>query len=611
MFNKLFQSELMTDLKQIIVFMKKTKVSFKFFSLSLFFSLGLTIFNLYMVSLLFPLVQGIISGNFNHVKDLVLIGSLISARPDIFNSSVSLFILLTVWIYVNIFLKNILRYLASVTSGYQARGAMTNLRNLLFDKCLAFGKSFYDKNKISDIHRVIVKSTEIIDEQFKNLQNFIIDSLLIFMYFGAMIYISWKLTLIACISFPVVSFLTKKIIRAIKDSIEKKEEAGIYLSNRVHNVLSCLPLVKGFAKEDYERRKYQIASQRETDGAYKINKISSWLVPVEDISATTGMLVLAFGMAFVIYFDKTLTATSAFVFFYLAQNLVTKRNNFNTFKFNIAKLSRTASDTLDLLDKNNKYIISGGDVLLENFKTKIEIKNLTFSYEEATKNIFNNLSLVIPKGKMTAIVGPTGSGKSTLSNILLRFYDCPPNSVFIDGVDIRNFSLNSLHNKISFINQESLLFNDTVLKNITYGLSEENINQQSVFDICQTTTVDSFIKKLPLKYETVVEERGANFSGGEKQRIAITRALVRDYEILIMDEATNALDASTEEKIMKTIRELSNEKTLIVIAHRLSTIKEADNIIFLDQGEIKETGTLDQLLAQKGDFYNNWLKQKI
>lgn len=611
MFSKFVQSGLMTDLKQIIVFMKKTKVSFKFFSLSLFFSLGLTIFNLYMVSLLFPLVQGIIGGNFGHVRELAVVGSIVSARPDIFNSSVSLFVLLTVWIYINIFLKNILRYLASVTSGYQARGAMANLRNLLFDKCLALGKSFYDRNKISDIHRVIIKSTEIIDEQFKNLQNFIIDSFLIFMYFGTMIYISWKLTLIACLSFPVVSFLTKKIIQAIKESIEKKEAAGVYLSNRVHNVLSCLPLVKGFAKEDYERSKYQAASCKETDEAYKINKISSWLAPIEDISATTGMLILAFGMAFVIYFDKTLSATGAFVLFYLAQNLVTKRNNFNSFKFNIAKLSRTANDILDLLDKNNNYIISGGNTLLENFNKEIKIKNLTFSYEGSKKNIFNNLSLTIPKGKMTAIVGPTGSGKSTLANILLRFYDCSPNSVFIDDVDIREFDLSSLHNKISFINQDSLLFNDTVMKNITYGLPEEALNEQLIFDICAKTTVHSFIEKLPLKYETIIEEFGANFSGGEKQRLAITRALVRNYEILIMDEATNALDANTEEKIMKAIRELSDGKTLIVIAHRLSTIKDADNIVFLDQGEIKGSGTLAQLLEQRGEFYNNWIKQKI
>lgn len=611
MFNKFLSSELMVDLKQVFVFMKKTKTSFKFFSLSLFFSLGLTLFNLYTVSLLFPLVQGIISGDFSQVKNLALVGSIVAANPNLFAGSVSLFVLLTVWIYVNIFLKNILRYLASVSSGYQAREAMTNLRNSLFDKCLEFGKSFYDKNKISDIHRIIARSPEIIDEQFKNLQNFIIDNFLIFMYFGAMLYISWKLTLIACISFPIINILTKKIIKALKELIWKKEEARIYLSNRVYNVLSCMPLVKGFAKEDYERREYREASYKETDGAYKINKISGWLIPIEDISATTGMLTLAFGMAFVIYFDKTLNAASAFVFFYLAQNLINKRNIYNSFKFNIVKLGRTAGDILGLLDKNDKYIVSGGNLLLEKFKTEIRIQDLTFSYEDSEKNVYSNLSLTIPKGKMTAIAGPTGSGKSTLANILLRFYDCPPSSIFVDNTDIRNFSLSSLHNKISFVNQESLLFNDTVIKNITYGLPEEAADKKSVLDICAKTAVSDFVEKLPLKYETVIEERGANFSGGEKQRIAIARALVRDYEILIMDEATNALDADTEEKIMKAIREVSAGKTLIVIAHRLSTIKDADNIVFLDQGEIKEQGALNELLAKKGRFFDNWIKQKI
>lgn len=611
MFNKFIQSELVIDLKQVVVFMKKTRVSFKFFSLSLAFSLGLTLFNLYTVSLLFPLVQGIISGDFSHVKKLMLVGSIVSAWPDVFKSSVSLFILLTVWIYVNIFLKNILRYIASVSSGYQARGAMANMRNLLFDKCLAFGKSFYDKNKISDIHRIIAQSPRVINEQFKSLQDFIIDNFLIVMYFGAMLYISWKLTFIACISFPIINILTKKIIQAIKESIKKKEEAEISLGNRIYNILSCMPLVKGFAREDYERRAYQAASLKETDEAYKINKIYSWLAPIEDIGATTSMLMLAFGMAFIIYFDRTLDATSAFVFFYLAQNLMNKRTAYNNFKFSIVRLGRMADDINSLLEKNNDYVISGGDVLFENFEKEIKIKNLSFSYNGSEKNIFENLSLAILKGKTTAIVGPTGSGKSTLANLLLRFYDCPPDSICIDDMDIRKFSLSSLHNKISFINQDSLLFNDTVSKNIAYGLPGDDSSDKKVLAIGEKTTVSDFVERLPLKYETVVEENGANFSGGEKQRIAIARALVRDYEILIMDEATNALDANTEEKVMKAIKEASTGKTLIVIAHRLSTIKDADNIIFLDQGRIKESGTLEELLVKKGAFYNDWIKQKL
>lgn len=610
MFNKILQGELMSDLRQIIVFMKKTKVSFRFFSLSLFFSLGLTLFNLYTVSLLFPLVQGIINGNFNHVKEIKLISSVVSAYPDIFKNSLSFFILLIIWIYLNIFLKNILRYLASVSSSYQAKEATANMRNLLFDRCLKFSKSFYDKNKISDIHRIIAKAPEVINEQFKNLHNFIIDNFLIVMYFGVMLYLSWKLTFIACLSFPVVNILTKKIIQAIREFIWKKEEAGIYLSNRTFDILSCMPLVKGFAKEDYELQQYQAASKKETDGAYKINKIYSWLAPIEDISTTTAILMLAFGMAFVIYLDKTLDAASAFVFFYLAQNLVNKRNTYSNFKFNIVQLGRTANDINSLLEGNNNHIITGGDVLFEKFEKGIEIKNLSFSYGSQEKNIFDNLSLNILKGKTTAIVGPTGSGKSTLANLLLRFYDCPSESIYIDGVDIKKFNLNSLHKKISFINQENLLFNDTIIKNIAYGLPED-YSLEKVLDISRRVTVSNFVENLPLKYETVIKDRGANFSGGEKQRIAIARALVRDYDILIMDEATNALDASTEEKVTKAIKEISQGKTLIIIAHRLSTVKDADNIIFLDQGRIKESGTLQELLDKKGVFYNDWIKQKL
>lgn len=610
MFKRILDSDVIKDLKQIISFMKITGVRFKFFMLSLFFSLGLTLFNLYTVALLFPLVQGIINGNFEHVKNIKIVGLFVRNNPEIFNTSLKLFVLLVVWIYLNIILKNVLQYASSISIGYQSKNATINMRKLLFDRCLEFGKSFYDKNKISNIHGIITKSSGTIEGLFRSLQSLIIDVFLTVMYLGTMLIISWKLTLVCGITFPVVNSLTKKIIGKIKKLTQNSDAATIALNDKIFNILSCIPLVKGFAKENYERNLYEIASQEEIDEDYKVKKVSSLLAPIEDIGTTTSILLLAFGMAMVIYFDSSLNPANAFVFFYLAQNLINKLNSLNGFKINIIRSGKMVTDINTILEENDEHIIPDGKIIFDTLKEKIEIKNLNFSYEENGQQIINNISLTIPRGKTTAIVGPTGSGKSTIANLLLRFYDCPANSIFIDGVDIRNFNLESLRKKISFINQDSLLFNDTVKHNITYSLHEE-ISDSEIIAISEKTVVHNFIDRMPEKYNSLIGEHGSNLSGGEKQRIAITRALIKKYEILIMDEATSSLDANTEKKVVDTISSLSENKTTIIISHRLSTIKNADNIIFVKDGQIKESGTLEELLNKKGLFYNDWMVQKI
>lgn len=610
MFKKTIDTGVIKDIKQIIIFMKITGVRLKFFVMSLVFSLGLALFNLYTVALLFPLVQGIINNNFDNVKDIKIVGSIITRYPDFFNTPLRLFVLLIIWIYLNIILKNVLQYISSVSIAYQVKSATINMRNLLFDKCLEFGKSFYDKNKTTDIHWIVTESSDAIEEQFWSLQNLIIDTCLIMVYSSAMLFISWKLTIVCGLTFPIVNTVTKKIIKKIKESSRNTETAAMIFSDRIFNILSCIPLVKGFAKENHERKLYQAASRKEIEESFKVKKISSLLGPIEDIGITTSILLLAFGMATVLYFDKSLNSSVVFIFFYLAQNLINKLNSINCFKLNLAHSGKEVDEINNLLKKNNEHTIPSGKKIFNGIKEKIEIKNLDFFYEEGGQKIIKNLSLVIPKGKITAIVGPTGSGKSTIANLLLRFYDCPANAIFIDDVDIRNFNLESLHKKISFINQDSLLFNDTVRYNITYSLHKE-ISDDEIISISEKTVVHDFVNRLPEKYETIISEHGSNLSGGEKQRIAITRALIKDYEILIMDEATSSLDANTEKKVVDAISDLAKDKTTIIISHRLSTIKDADNIVFVKNGEVKESGTLEEMINLKGLFYNDWMAQKI
>ena len=214
------------------------------------------------------------------------------------------------------------------------------------------------------------------------------------------------------------------------------------------------------------------------------------------------------------------------------------------------------------------------------------------------------------KGKTVAIVGPTGAGKTTIINLLMRFYDCPSSAIFIDGEDIRSFTLQSLRAHIALVSQEVFLFNDTIKNNMIYGLDRE-VGNDELIEVAKKARLYDFIARMPQGFDTEVGDRGIKLSGGEKQRLSLARALLKGSEILILDEATSSLDSKTEQLIQQAINEAIKNRTSIVIAHRLSTIKNADKIIVLDNGSVTETGTLDELLERKGQFYELWEAQKF
>ncbi|UCG35575.1 MAG: ATP-binding cassette domain-containing protein, partial [Candidatus Omnitrophota bacterium] len=236
-------------------------------------------------------------------------------------------------------------------------------------------------------------------------------------------------------------------------------------------------------------------------------------------------------------------------------------------------------------------------------------KNLKFEYVTNEK-ILKNLSFRIKKGETFAIVGPTGSGKTTIINLLLRFYDCPPRSIFIDGTDIRELDLKSLMPHLGYVSQDSFLFDDTIRNNLTYGLRRE-ITEEELIRITKQAQLYDFILQQKDRFETKIGERGVMLSGGEKQRLSIARALLKGTQILILDEATSSLDSITEHQIQEAIDEAVKGRTAIVIAHRLSTIKNADKIVVIEDGRLIEQGTLDELLAKKGTFYKYWQEQKF
>lgn len=601
------QNELLTDIKQVISFMKKSGIRARYFTYTVALSLCVTLLSAYMVSLLLPLADGVIKGNFDQIRHMKVVGHIIGYFPNIFDSTISLFLLLVGWIYLTIAIKSILRFAASLSVLEQSKRATSKLRELLLERYLSYSKGYYDKNKISNAHATLTRSTEVIEKQFKLFQNFVIEMLLLVVYAGMMILISWKLTLVSLLAFPIINLLTRKIIIKIQQTVKSAESASLVFGDRALNILNAIPVIKSFTKENYEKESFRALSEEELRHNIKIQKLKGLVDPIEEIGQTTATLFVALGMALMLYLDRSLDPAQVFVFFYLATKIMPGLNAINSFRIGIVSSGEQVKAINNILDENKEFILPEGSKHFDGLKRGIEIRNLNFSFGSSDP-VLKGINFVINKGEITAMVGATGSGKSTITNLLLRFYDSPKDTIFIDDVDIREYNVESLRKKISHVGQDTLLFPTSIEQNISYG-SHENVSEEQIFDVGKKAAVHKFAINLPNKYKTEVTDRGGNLSGGEKQRISIARALIKDFDVLILDEATSATDALTEADIISSLKKLGNNKTVLMISHRLSTIKHADKIIYIESGQVKEVGTFDHLISLKGGFYRLWQAQ--
>ncbi|MBF0122360.1 MAG: ABC transporter ATP-binding protein [Candidatus Omnitrophica bacterium] len=595
---------------KLLSFLKMGRVNMWYFALSILFSLLFSLSALYVFRLLFPLVRGLISGDFSYVQNLWGLSFFVRKLPNTFSTSSSLFVLLVVWIYAVTIAKNIFQYLASLSTQIQARIATVNVRQMLIEKCLGYGKKFYDQNTISYLQSVLAKSTNLIESQFGLFQALISQSLLVLVCVLVMVTISWKLTLVTAVAFPLISLLTRRIIQKIRNLSQEHDRVQKSLNEKIFNMLYCMPVIKGFSKERQEIANFSAVSEQEIGESFKVQRMMALARPVEDVGTMTGILCVAIGLAFFMRVEHVQNSSQMIVFLYLAMRVIPGISAFSNFKLKSASAAAALRDIEHVLQQDGSVVVPGGQEKFTGLTKGIEIKGLSFRYAANQPLVLDRVSFSIDKRSILAIVGPSGSGKSTLVNLLLRFYDCPQGSIFVDGQDIREYDVATLRKYMAFVSQEVLLFNDTVRNNILYGTSSE-VSDEFFQEIGMRVHVHDFIDKMPNKYDTSVGERGSRLSGGERQRLSIARAIIKDPEILIMDEATSALDSSTEARINDFVLEVGREKTLIIIAHRISTIKKADKIIYLDKGKVVESGTLQELIDKKGAFYKQWEAQKL
>lgn len=598
-----------TNFKKINDFLKSLDLSLAIFIFPLLFGFLGAIFEGGSFGLLIPTVKGIMEGNAHFAKEMPYIQTFFSFLPDSFKDrSIKIFAILVILTFLCVVLKNIFSYLSTVSTSFQVWRFSNNLRKKIFERYLSFGKLYFDQNNIGRLQEVLTGYTRQISLQLKEANQTIFLILMLCSYLFLMFKISWKLTAFIFLLSPIYYFAMSKLVSKIKVSSESYIENYSNLLKNLSNSLLCIPLIKSYCCEELEKSRFNKDSNLVENNEFSIDKKRELISPLSEILTMCVILLLVGVMTYLLYTKKEGDVPSFMVYFVVLRRSIGSFSAAARLKAIINSISGPMQEIASALNDDKKFYVPEGNEDFKGIKESIKIKNLTFSFPDKP-DALKNISLKIEKDQMTAIVGPSGSGKSTLVNVLLRFYDFNSGEIKIDGVSIKDFSLKSYHSKIAFVSQETYLFNDTLRNNLTYGL--ENKNENEIQDAIKKANLNSLIEKLPDKLNTEIGDRGIKLSGGEKQKLSIARAILKDADILILDEATSSLDSVSEKEIQKSILAASKNKTSIVIAHRLSTIKNADKIIVISDGKAKEEGTLDELLNEKGIFYSLWEEQKF
>lgn len=562
------------------------------------------------LGLLIPTIKGIIEGNPGFVRDLPILKTLVALLPhEIERRNSPLFILLIVLIFIATVAKNVFQYLSAIGVSYQVNRFANQLRKLIYERYLTYGKLFFDQHNVGHLHQVLTGHTASIARQLHTLNASLYSFFTLIAYLVIMFAISWPLALLVIVLSPVLQFSIDWLIKKIRKTSEVHALSSSNLARSISNVLTCIPLMKAYTNEAHEKEWFDHASDQVEKFQFSIDKKQMLISPIHEIILLSMVLLLVGTIAFFFVYEKSGEIAGYLVFFIILRRSMTTLGVFGQMMSALAVVQGPTMEIMKIFERGEKYIVPDGRKEFGGLKEAIQFHRLNFSYPRGLQAL-RDVSFAIEKGKMTAIVGPSGAGKTTLINLIMRFYDSPPGMVLMDGEDIRNFTLKSLRSKTALVSQETLLFNASFRENLKYGLNgkvsdsemEEAVRKARLFDL---------IEKLPERFETEIGDRGVKLSGGEKQRLSIARAILKGAEFLILDEATSALDSATEKLIQEAIDGVVQGRTAIVITHRLSTIKHADKIVVIEDGRFVEEGSLNGLLEKRGRFFQYWDAQKF
>lgn len=478
-----------------------------------------------------------------------------------------------------------------------------DLRRELFRRMIGYRMTFFDKSAVGRLVTRAVNDIETISSIFsQGLFMIIADLLKMLIVVGVMLSLSWKLSLIVFAVLPLILFATRKFQKAMKFAFDEVRTQVANLNTFVQERISGMHIVQLFVREHQEYQSFQEINEKHKKAWLKTVWYNSIFFPIAELSTsiTIGLLVWYGGLS-VIAQENGITLGSIFLFIQLTQMLFRPLRQIAD-KFNTLQMGMVAVQRVFVLMDTDSHIPDDGFLETKDMKGKISFQNVVFSYKEG-ETVINDISFNVNDGETIAIVGATGAGKSTIINLLSRFYDINKGSIELDDKNIKSYKLSSLRNEIAVVLQDVFLFADTIQNNIS--MWDSSISEEQVMEAARHIGIDKFISKLPGKLQYDVKERGAMLSGGQRQLIAFLRAYLSNPSILVLDEATSSVDGETEELIQIATDRLTEGKTAIIIAHRLATVQKADRIIVMDKGKIVEIGSHEKLLQIDGGFYQN------
>ena len=515
-------------------------------------------------------------------------------------------LLLVVCIVISTFLlKNLFNYLGLNYLTIVKNGVLKDLRKNMFDKIIQLPISYYSEKRKGDVmSRMLGDINEVKNSFFSILELIVKEPMTILFTIGAMIAISFKLTLFVFVFIPISGFVISKIGKSLKSKSSRAQQENGYLISIVEESLGGLKVVKSYNAEKNIISKFNDSINRLLKISISIERKNNLASPMSEFMGIVVIAILLWYGGNMVLVEKLasgepiLEGSKFLAYMGLAYNILTPAKAISKASYQVKSGLAAAERVFEVLEVENTITNKPNAIVKDSFTEKISIENINFGYEE--ENVLKNFSLEIPKGKTVALVGQSGSGKSTIANLLTRFYDVQEGTVKIDGIDIKDMTLESLRDLMGLVTQDSILFNDTIKNNIRLG--KQDATDEEIIAALKVANAYEFVSALPNGIETNIGDAGGKLSGGQKQRLSIARAVLKNPPIMILDEATSALDTESEKFVQVALENMMQNRTSIVIAHRLSTIQKADKIVVMQKGEIVEQGTHDELLALNGTY---------
>ncbi len=502
-------------------------------------------------------------------------------------------------VVVLFFLKNVFGYLATFFITFLRNGVMRDVRDSIYDKLLELPVAYFSEKRKGDTISRITADVNEVERSFLSILEMVVrEPLTIVFTILAMLILSVKLTIFVFVFLPISGIIISRIGKSLKkQSHQAQEENGAFLSI-VEETLSSLKIIKGFNGENQFREKFRASTTR-------LNTILNKLINRQNLASPASEFLGIFVIVIILWFggqmvlvEGTLEASQFIAFLGLSYQILTPAKQISKASYNVKRGNAAAERILSILNTETTIKDKPNAKEAGEFSEALSIEQISFSYED--EKVLKDFSATVKKGQTVALVGQSGSGKSTIANLVTRFYDVDSGAIKLDGIDLRDLTKKSVRAQMGLVTQDSILFNDTVRNNILLGKPEAT--EQEVIEALQIANAWEFVKELPLKLDTNIGDSGNKLSGGQKQRLSIARAVLKNPPIMILDEATSALDTESERLVQKALENMMMNRTSIVIAHRLSTIQNADLIIVMQRGKIVEQGKHQELLAANGTY---------